>query len=74
MPSLAAVLDDYESEELRVTSSHDGFAVYRITGETNQWDEPDDELLWRWDPAHDGEPFRAMEALFEKCGHEVESL
>lgn len=74
MSDLASVLDEYEPDELRVTKSHDGVAVYRITGETNQWGEPDDELLWRWDPAHDREPFDAIELLFMKLGYTVEQL
>jgi len=74
MSDLEDVLDEYDQEELRVTVSHDGFRVYRITGETNRWDEPEDEKVWSWDPAHDREPFKALETLFERQGFEVEQL
>lgn len=60
---MRATYDDLEdaldaADDLRVTSSHDGIRVYERTGETNQWGEPEDELLWSYDPSHDRWPYR----------------
>jgi hypothetical protein len=71
---LADVLDQYGPRDLRVYSSHDGIRVYRITGETNQWGEPEDELVWSWDPAHDRAPISEMRLLFEELDFDVEQL
>jgi hypothetical protein len=71
---LTDVLDDHFRDDLRVTSSHDGIRVYRVTGETNQWDEPEDELLWSYDPSHDRWPSEALDTLFGRIGLEVEKL
>lgn len=74
MSDLDDVLDKYDHDELYVMVSHDGFIVARETGEINQLGEPEDEWVWSWDPAHDREPFSAMETLFERLGFDVEQM
>lgn len=64
------VLNEYDPDEIRVMSSHDGFRIYEDEGDSNLGDE----LLWSWDPAHDREPFAAMETLFERLGYGVEVM
>jgi len=81
------VLDRYDPDEIRIMLSHDGFSIfaspsggdstdsqsssdYKDEGESNIGDE----LLWKWDPAHDREPFGAMETLFNRLGFEIENM
>jgi len=64
---LETVLDRYDHDCLRVTVSHDGFRIEDTCDEGNP-------IIWSWDPAHDREPFEALETLFERQGFDVEQL
>jgi len=59
---LKQILDEYDPDELRLESC-DGYQIYRTQ---------DDEKLWQWDVEFDGEPYGALETLFEEVGLEVE--
>lgn len=72
MSDLDDVLDKYNHDSLSVTVSHDGFRIYHGRDE-NEPGYPG-ELVWSWDPAHDREPFEALETLFERLGFDVEQM
>lgn len=72
MSDLDGVLDEYDHDELHVMVSHDGFRIYH---EPAQAVPPfTGQSVWSWDPAHDREPFDAMETLFERVGLDVEVM
>lgn len=68
------ILTEYDPEDIRVMSSHDGFRIYEKTGETDEFGHRDEPKLWSWDPSWDGEPFQAIETLFNHLGHDVEVM
>jgi len=65
MTDLGYVLDTYDNEDIRIISSHDGFTIR---------EKETQDVLWKWNPAHDREPFGAMQDLFERLGYDIETM
>jgi len=56
--TLRAVLDNHAPHELLLIAC-DGFRIYN---------KESNEMLWKWDASHDGEPYGALETLFAMQG------
>jgi len=66
MTDLQDVLDLYDHDTLYVQDcGSDGVRVVY---------NPDGTVIWRWDPAHDAPPTRALLTLFEEVGLDVERM
>ena len=59
---LGRLLNDYDPDNLRLVAG-DGYIIYHMDT---------DEKLWQWDSEYDGEPYGALETLFNEVGLEVE--